>query len=181
MNQSYNSLDQILDQIDDTRAQLLARVNSLTDAERNYRPAPDAWSACQILEHLATIERNMLRLINKLLSKAEAAGVPAAADGSIAPISMDEFIRATDGTRLEAPEAVRPTGTVSCADSLASLVETRAEIHVLRARLVAIDLAGATFPHPYVGPLNLYQWLAFIGLHERRHLAQLERTVATGS
>jgi hypothetical protein len=36
-----------------------------------------------------------------------------------------------------------------------------------------VDAHDARFPHPAWGPLNLYQWLAFVGAHEARHLAQI--------
>lgn len=31
----------------------------------------------------------------------------------------------------------------------------------------------ATFPHALLGPLTFYQWVLFVGQHERRHAAQL--------
>lgn len=175
---TYTSLDQIFDEIDGTRAQLIERYGKLTEAERSYRPDPTAWSADQIVEHLAVIEGGMIRLVNKLLGKAEAAGIPAPTDGSIPPIKMDDFNRVADANKFEAPEPVRPTGERTGEEALAALRASRAEIHNLRPRLAAVDLSGASFPHPFAGPLNLYQWLVFIGLHEKRHLGQIERTVA---
>lgn len=174
---TYTSLDQIFDEIDGTRDRLVARYRGLSEAERTHRPNETAWSADQIIEHLATIEGGMLRLINKLLGKAEAAGQPAAADGSIAPIDMGEFNRVANANKFEAPEPVRPTGQMNGAEALAALQASRAEIHTLRPRLAAVDLSGVSFPHPFAGPLNLYQWLVFIGLHEQRHLDQIDRTV----
>lgn len=174
---TYNSLDQIFDEIDGTRDRLVARYLGLTEAERSFRPAETAWSPDQIIEHLATIEGGMLRLINKLLGKAEAAGVPAAADGSIPVINMDEFNRVANANKFEAPEPLRPTGQMNGAEALAALQASRAEIHGLRPRLAAVDLSNVSFPHPFAGPLNLYQWLVFIGLHEQRHLDQIDRTV----
>jgi hypothetical protein len=177
---TYDNLEQIFDEIDGTRGRLVARYGSLSEPERTYRASENAWSAEQIIEHLAITEIGMVRLINKLLGRAEEAGVPAAADGSIPPFTMDEFIRAT-GIKLEAPDRVQPTGAMNGDQAMASLKATRGEIRALRPRLAAVDLSGATFSHPFAGPLNLYQWLAFIGLHEQRHLDQMERTVADRS
>jgi len=55
--------------------------------------------------------------------------------------------------------------------------ESRAALNALRPRVEAVDGASATYPHPAFGPLNLYQWLAFVGAHEARHLRQLERVL----
>jgi hypothetical protein len=76
---------------------------------------------------------------------------------------------------------VKPRGQAALADSLAALRMTRTAIESLRPRLEAVDLTIAAYPHPYWGDLNLAQWLAFIGLHEARHLAQVKRlTEAAG-
>ena len=35
------------------------------------------------------------------------------------------------------------------------------------------------YPHPTFGPLNLYQWLAFVGIHQSRHRRQIEAAKET--
>jgi hypothetical protein len=35
-------------------------------------------------------------------------------------------------------------------------------------------LEKKSLPHPVFGPLNLKQWVEFVGQHEKRHLAQIE-------
>jgi hypothetical protein len=47
-------------------------------------------------------------------------------------------------------------------------------LRALQPRIEATDLSAFTYPHPAFGPLNFYQWLALIGLHEQRHLNQIE-------
>ena len=37
-----------------------------------------------------------------------------------------------------------------------------------------ILLAQRTYHHPVFGEMNLTQWILFVGLHEKRHLAQIE-------
>jgi hypothetical protein len=80
--------------------------------------------------------------------------------------------------KLTAPERVRPSGNVALADALASLRRTRSEIEAMRPRLEAADLNAATYPHPAFGELDIAQWLAFIGLHEGRHLRQIKNLMA---
>jgi hypothetical protein len=94
---------------------------------------------------------------------------------------MDSFIEMARDKKFTAPETVKPRGQAALADSLAALRMTRTAIESLRPRLEAVDLTIAAYPHPYWGDLNLAQWLAFIGLHEARHLAQVKRlTEAAG-
>ena len=61
---------------------------------------------------------------------------------------------------------------------LARMRQSRAGLHALRPRIEATDLASVTYPHPAFGPLNFYQWLALIGLHEERHLRQIQSVLS---
>ncbi len=173
----YYSIAEIFDSIDETRAKLAATVSSLSESELNFRPAENAWTVAELVEHVAKTEASIVPLVFRLLKNAEADG--AASDGTInPPISLAEQHEKSRTTRFQAPEMIRPEGTASVAESLAKLAESRATISNLRARLEAVDLSNTAFPHPAFGKLNLYQWLAFIGLHEGRHLEQMKKILA---
>ena len=89
------------------------------------------------------------------------------------PVSIEEFVERSRGVKLEAPERIRPTG-LPLTDSRARLGESRRALHALRPRVERADGRSLRFPHPAWGPLDLYQWLLFVGAHEDRHLAQIE-------
>jgi hypothetical protein len=170
----FNSVREIYEQIDRTRARLLAAVEGLSEAQQGYAPAADRWSVAQLVEHLSIVEGNVVGLLGKLLGKAEESGEGAAAPAEFDdPISIEEFVERARHVRLEAPERIRPAG-LPFADSLARLRETRAALHALRPRVERADGRALRFPHPAWGPLDLYQWLLFVGAHEDRHLAQIE-------
>ena len=40
-------------------------------------------------------------------------------------------------------------------------------------RADGLAIGEVTAPHPFLGSLNLYQWLIFLGAHEARHAAQI--------
>ncbi len=176
----YHSVAEILAANDEMRRRLVNRLEGLNDAELNFRASDDAWSIAEIVEHLSIIEKQMCALTMKLLAHAEAsveAGAPPF-DLQSNPISIQAFAEQAAREKYQAPEAVRPTGTVSVADSLAGMQGTRASLRQLQPRLEAANLSSATFPHPFFGALNLYEWLAFIGMHEARHLRQIEAVAA---
>jgi len=135
-----------------------------------FSPAPDRWSVAQLVEHLSIVEGGVVKVVERLLSNAEEADAP----GTFEPVSVEEFVERSRGVKLEAPERVRPTGALAVADSLARLKDSRAALHALRPRIERADGRALRFPHPAWGPLDLYQWLLFVGAHEDRHLAQLE-------
>lgn len=176
---TYNSVAEIFEQIDEIRQRLCSRVEGLSDEQANARPAPEAWSVSEILEHLSIIETLMVRNIRGMLAKTEAVG--RAGDGGpvkMRPFSMERFVERARGEKYTAPEMARPTGKVPLADSLARLRRTREELRNLQPRMEAADLSEAKFPHPAFGPLDAYQWLAFVGLHEGRHLRQIESVLS---
>jgi hypothetical protein len=75
--------------------------------------------------------------------------------------------------RRTAPEEVRPPGDV---DAKTAWIELEQARETLRAAFLAGDgmaLSQVIQPHPVLGPINLYQWILFVGSHEARHTAQV--------
>ena len=177
---NYTSVPQIFEVIDETRARLYRQFEGLSDEQATARSNPKAWAATQIVEHLALIEGRLLQMMTMMLTKAESTGAGSkGAPVEIEPFSLDEFIERARDEKYEAPEAVRPSGNVSLADALAKLKRSREELHNLRPRIEATDLSTFTYPHPAFGPLNFYRWLAFIGIHEERHLRQAQAALSS--
>ncbi|MCA1556948.1 MAG: DinB family protein [Acidobacteria bacterium] len=175
----YNSLSEIFDSMDETRARLRERLETLSDAELNARPSADAWSAAEIAEHLAIIEERLSKLFPVMLTKAEAGGLERDAARPFQPVSVEKIVERSKREKYTSPEMARPTGAVSLQDSLARLSRSREAITSLRPRLEALDLTGVHYPHPVFGPMDAYQWLIFIGAHEARHLRQIESSMAS--
>ncbi len=177
----YNSLSEIFDSMDETRGRLRARLESFKEGDEKARPRPDTWSAAEIAEHLAIIEEQLSRLFPVMLTKAEAGGLQRKGDQPFIPVSVEAIVERSSREKYTAPEMARPSGTASLSDSLARLERSRESVKALRPRIEALDLASVTYPHPTFGPLNAYQWLIFLALHEARHLRQIESFAASAS
>ncbi len=172
---TYTSVTEIFDAIDKTRAGLSAALESASIEHESLRDSPERWSVAEIAEHLAIIEERVGQLTALTLAKAESEGAPRAAEaGRIATIDLRAAAERASREKYQAPEMALPKGGVSIADALARLRASRAALHELRPRIEALDLSEYKYPHPAFGPLNLYQWLAFVGLHEERHRRQIE-------
>ncbi|HKQ53341.1 MAG TPA: DinB family protein [Pyrinomonadaceae bacterium] len=167
---TYTSVAEIYEGIERTREQFYSRVEGLSDEQAGARTSPEGWSVADIAEHLALIERSLLRMMKGVLAQAEAAG----GAGAMRPFSLEHHEERARTEKYVAPERARPKGEARLADSLAHLRRSREELRALRPRIEATDLNAASYPHPAFGPLNLYEWLAFIGIHEARHLRQAE-------
>lgn len=165
----YNSIAEVFDANDRVRRKLVALVESLSGEERGA--GDGAWSVAEIVEHLSISEPRIAHAIERMLTQTADDG---GSSRPFAPFSLDEYAERARG-KIEAPEFLRPAGA-SLTEGLARLRESRAALERLRPRFDAADYA-VQFPHPAFGPLNAAQWLAFIGMHEARHLAQIERTL----
>jgi uncharacterized damage-inducible protein DinB len=170
----YNNVAEIYEAIDKTKAKLLSKFETLTEDQLNTRENGQGWSVAEIIEHLGITGGGITKVIEKFLSEAETKG--SKSDGKFnPPLSFIEHAEKAKDKKFEAPERVRPQGAQDLSKSLTILRENQQKLKELQTRIEATDLSNTAFPHPAFGNLNLYQWLVFIGLHEQRHLAQIDR------
>lgn len=171
---SYHSVEEIYTFMDEARRRLEQRVVNLTPTQQRFKTSADAWCVSEVVEHLALIEERVSRMIAAAVKRANTAEGNHRA--SFAPVSLERFAEQT-ARKLEAPEMVRPDGLASLSDSLARMRNSRATLAGLRPQVEACDFSAVTFPHLLFGPLNVYEWLVTIGLHEERHLKQIENII----
>jgi DinB superfamily len=169
--------------LDETRAAVVRAVAPLSPEEAARRPSPGAWSVDEILTHLSLVEPGVAKRIAKSVGKAKGEGL--ARETSVASV-----LGSLDGPALDrlnekqvAPEFVDPKAVLPHTEALAALALSRESLRHAMGEADGWALETVVAPHPRLGTLNMYQWLVFLGRHERRHLAQIERTIAavTGS
>jgi hypothetical protein len=166
--------EELLRHLDANRVVLRAAVDDVPPALRDVRPAPDRWSVAEVLEHLKRVEEQLTRLLSMKLSEAQAAGAlgPESATG---PVVDPRAHRAVLDRRRQvvAGDRVLPRGQLDSSAALAALETTRAGLLELLSAYDGVAIAAVTHPHPILGPIDAYQWFAFIGSHEARHAAQI--------
>ncbi len=176
----YHSVADIFDSINETRVRFYERVAGLQPAQENFRPTPDTWSVGELIEHVSHVDHQIVQLVSKMLAKAgERASSSSSSDGNggnhpMTPFSFDDYIERGRSEKYQAPERAHPRGGVPVADSLARMRETRERLRGMIPLLDSADLSGISYPHPAFGPLDPYQWLVLIGVHDERHLLQLD-------
>jgi len=130
----------------------------------------DDWSVAMVLDHLRQADEATARILTRLTRRASAV--------STAPAPSEVEIRYDiEG----APEKVMsypvfvgmaPAETASegCLDELAAAREML-EQAIMQA--YTVDCSAQQFPHPVVGPMNPYEWILFVGIHETGHQGQI--------
>jgi hypothetical protein len=122
----------------------------------------------------------MPKLIIGLVTRGESSAPPVVDGGAIAPVSIERIAASLPG-KAQAPEFLLPTGGVPLEKSIENLRQSREALLALRERLQLRDFTLVTYSREPFGPLNPYQWLAFIGHHENRHLDQIDALIASES
>ncbi len=163
------TIAEIYETNDKIRQKTKTLAGQLTDEQTDFLPEGEKWTVAHIFEHIARVEEGLSKISYKLISKAQADGKKS--DGT-AKITKD-FRKEAEGKKFEAPETVRPQGNMTIAESLAKMDENRRRINEMRPIFETVECGDYTFPHPAMGELNANEWLALIGGHEARHLAQI--------
>jgi hypothetical protein len=167
---------EIVDSIARDRLALLSTVRDLSPRQTDFRVEPGSWSIDDVLHHLALTEEassKLMALFQKRVNE-ESPGPDPSPEGS-ALRSIDSLIEGTDEEKAPAPDRVTPRSKVETPQALARLEGARARILTSIEALCPLDGSKLTYPHPFFGELDLYQWLLIGGWHERRHTRQIER------
>ena len=165
---------ELLDYAELQRAALFAAVSLVAEPLRDRRSDPETWSVAEVLEHLYRVENSIARLLRRSVERAKAAGLDPENELSSLLGSLDALRLLDRSRRIGAPELVMPRGELTAAEGMAALTESRQALIAAIRVGDGLALGQITQVHPTVGPLNLYQWVLFVGQHEGRHAGQLE-------
>ena len=162
-----------------TRASLEDTVAALAPEAAARRPAADAWSPAEVVDHLARVERSIIRLLSKLVARGVEEGI-GPEDSVESVVGRLDRYRLSDAQfrRVESPERLRPTPAAELGPALGALREARAELHRLLAAADGMALGRLKAPHQAVGELDFYEWVLFLAQHEERHRRQIAAAAA---
>lgn len=169
----YLATSEILARLSAERDALVERLAKIPAALQNERPSPERWSIAEVLEHLVRIETGVAKLFMMKGQTPPPDDVPVPAPEASSTPALGKRIR-DRSQRIEAPERVRPAGTLSAESALTQLQAARAGLLSAFASANADALDRVTHAHPVFGPLTLRSWMALTSDHEARHAAQID-------
>ena len=163
--------DRALDYLESTKKGVLEATKGLSDAQWNFKSAPDRWSVAQVAEHLAAAEDLIRGMVQDQLMKSPAAAPRDAveikkADEAVLTMVPDRSHKA------QAPAPLIPTNRFGSAqDSLKHFVESRAATEAyLRS---TPDLRAHLGDSPMGVKLDGYEFILLIAAHSERHTKQI--------
>ncbi len=171
---SKDDLDSAVKYLEKTREGVLAATKGLSEAQWNFKPAPDRWSVAEVTEHIAAAEEYLVGMVRDKVMKAPAR-------------TETEDVKAIDALVLkaipdrthkaQAQEPLVPTNRYgSPAASLKHFTDSRAKtIDFLKTTK---DLRAHAVDSPLGKKLDGYEWVLFVAAHSERHTKQIEEVKA---
>ena len=170
-------IDMLVTLLERHRRDLERAVAEVPAELRDVRPDDTAWSVGQVLEHLLVTERAITEVLEGFLAGASEreAGAPFDPDAFSKKVEMSFFL-----DRSRKVQGREPPGQLNAEQARDALTVSRAALLDMVARADSRRLEDFSRPHPATpAPLDAYQWIAFIALHEGRHALQVEEIASS--
>ncbi len=176
------SLDQCKGRFEAARTEFSRLVYGLTDAQFNWRPEAERWSAAECIDHCVIVGTLMNRNIDDAIVRAKERNLR-----SGGPFKYGAFgnffvkvVGPSDKARkrkFKAPKAYTPTSNHSIGRLNEAFEKLQSDFADRLARADGLDLARIKVPSAKGGVgglirLSLGQWFALLANHQDRHLAQ---------
>ncbi|MEK7409070.1 MAG: DinB family protein [Acidobacteriota bacterium] len=156
-----------------SRKLFLAAIAGISEAQWNFKPAPDRWSVGECAEHIVLTEQAYYRTLTRLLESTPAAG-------RRADLSDEELLKLyTDRSqKRQAPEPLQPKGRWAGRRELIERFNGTRDRIIALAQTTGLPLRNYTSPAAGGKLMDGYQWFLRIAGHAERHTAQLEEVKA---
>lgn len=148
-----------------SRTALQRALNAVPVEQRQSRPAQDAWSAAEVLEHLTLVEGAITRLLTRA-----SASVP---DDPPPNNPLDLKLVVDRGRRIETGSPSRPTRGLNAEQGWQMLHEIRQQLLALITSVDPAIWSRVRAQHFAFGLLDGLDWIRFVAGHEERHAAQI--------
>ena len=154
----------------ETRDAVERSVNSLTEAQWNFKPSAERWSILDVLEHLVIFDTYTYQVIRSMKD------LPPD-ESTHDPLEIEHFLLRTISDRskkLQSPVPGHPTGRWKSTEAIEQFLLARARIQELLEK--SPYLRGRIVPNPlYSSPdWDGYSWIIATALHTARHIMQIE-------
>lgn len=165
-------LNTIVENLGRAQQTFLRTADAVPADQWQIAPGEGRWSAGELVGHLITVERAILRNSDKVLLKP--------------PRTLPFYKRFHIPMAVVEMGLIRRKSPIPIDDQTIREKEAMlAELREVRERTLAFieetrgrDLSSYSMPHAFLGTLNIYGWLQMIASHEVRHTKQM-REIAT--
>jgi hypothetical protein len=176
-NMTQQERAQLVQFLKESQKEFVAAVSGLTDEQWKWKPAPERWSVGECAEHILLSEGALFSKMQEALKN------PASDDWEAKTGPKTQILLGVMAQRqgkAQAPEEIVPSGKMPRAEIMSRYAEVRARtLKFAEETQIAMKEHVTAHPFPMFNPLNAYQWLLYIPLHNMRHDKQIEEVKST--
>jgi len=184
-----------------TRAQTIAMVDGLTQAQIDHVPARGKWSVGEVLDHLILGQRLNVCYIAEVIEMKKAGRQPVRklsfsdVDVSVGyipksllpvletpftilnmfvPAGVRDFMTRNRLVPAQNPNITAPRHGRSAVELRDELISSLKELETLLESHAHLDFSEMVIMHPLLGNNNVPSLVRFLALHEQRHQSQID-------
>ena len=163
------------DLLQQTEKGVFDAVSGLSEAQLNFKPAPDKWSVLECVKHIAVTEQSLWQMTNGAIQAQ--ANPEKRADIKSTDEQVIQMIESREKKVKTAPP-MEPQNTPykSMEEALASFKTDRAKL-IEYVKTTDANLRNHVVAMPFAS-FDSYQMILFIGAHSNRHTKQIEEVKA---
>ncbi|HNP24445.1 MAG TPA: DinB family protein [Panacibacter sp.] len=158
-----------------TEAGVINAAAGLSEAQLNFKPAPDKWSVADCIKHIAVTEAGLWQMTNGTIqapANPEKRSEVKATDEQVVNMIEDRSHKVKTATQLEPQN----TPYKSMEEAMMSFIKDRSKL-ISYVKTTDVDLRNHVGALP-VGSFDSYQMILFIAAHSNRHMQQMEEVKA---
>ena len=167
--------DRAMSHLHATRKAFLDSLAGLSEAQWNFKAAPDRWSIAECAEHIAVSDDALFGLLQQTMKSPAAPEKKAEAQGkdeAILRMLPDRSVKA------KAPEFLQPTRRwPDHADLIAHFKQSR-DRNIAYIQTTEDDLRSHFMNHPVLKAIDAYQIMLLLSAHSERHTLQINEVKA---
>ncbi|RTL58416.1 MAG: DinB family protein [Sphingobacteriales bacterium] len=161
--------------LSETEDGVLASVKGLSEAQLNFKPAPDKWSVEDCMKHIAVTEASLWQMTNKAISDPANPEKRSEIKMSDADVMKNIESRANK-VKTMPPFEPQNTSYKSMDEAIASFKENRGKL-IDYIKGTNADLRNHVLNMGFAS-FDAYQMILFIGAHSNRHMQQINEVKA---
>ena len=164
-----------IEQLAKTELGVFNSLKGLSDAQLNFKPAPDKWSISDCVKHIATTEMFLWQMTSAALKQ------PAdSSKRSAIKVTDDQVLQMVSSRekKIKTAPPLEPQNSSfkSCPDALSGFYDSRKMLTEFVAT-TSDDMRDHVVALPF-GSFDSYQMILFIAAHSNRHTQQIDEVKA---
>lgn len=167
------SLESVSKNLARAELQFFAAADLVSSEGWKTCPGEGRWSAGEVVCHLIIVEQLIIHQAGKLLER------HAKPRPFLGRFHLPMFLVEARLIRRKTPIPLDPALIGEKDRMLGQLREVRAGTRFFIEETAGKDLRKYYMPHPFLGTLNVYEWIQVIASHQIRHTKQLKEIAAS--